>query len=121
MKSKMNKSKLKERLKVYTVFHKLPYRYQKEIIPYLNDETINILCEAIHNAVNTDLRISKAKKRKIIEKLKACGEKKIKTLCKKKTCIKQRRKYLQEGGFLGALLGAVIPTLVSLISGSVSK
>ena len=117
-KKKLNKNQLKKRLKFYHTFYNI--KNKQLIIPYLSDEAINLLCEAVYNTLNTDLGLKGKQKSHLVKQLKACGSS-LQSLCKKTKCIDKRKKYLtQKGGFLGALLAAVIPTLASLI-GSLTK
>ena len=50
----------------------------------------------------------------------------IRTICdcaivNRKISLKKKRSVIQKGGFLGALLGAVIPAIASLVDGLTSR
>jgi len=45
----------------------------------------------------------------------------LRKLVDRKVSVKKKRKVIQVGGFLGALLSAVIPTVASLIGGLASR
>ena len=113
---RLKKTDLITRLKFYKTIFKIPKKLRCLIIPYLCDNSINLLCEALHNSVNINLGIKGIKKKTLIKELKGCSST-IKYLCKKSNCIKKRKNYLcQKGeGFLGPLLNAVIPVIWSLI------
>ena len=120
--SKQKKKDLSNKLKFYEAIHKVPNSHRCNLIQYLSNDGTDLLCEAIHNAVNVNLGLKGTKKKKLVAELKKCGEKKIQTLCKKSTPVEIRRKILtQKGGFLGTLLSVLFPTIISLIGSLTSS
>lgn len=113
-KLKIKRKDLALRARFYKVVQTLPKESRCAIIPYLSDTSINYLCEAIFNTVKTDIGLTTEQKVFLRKQLKCCKSK-IDTLCSGK--VSSRRKILsQKGGFLGALLGTVLPIITSLIS-----
>lgn len=118
---KLSQNQLKYRLNFYNTINKIPSNIRCEVIQYLSDEAADLLCEAVYNTVNVDLGLKGKKKQNLVKSLKSCGSK-IHLLCKRHTNINRRKKILsQEGGFLGALLSAVIPTIGSLLGSAFTR
>lgn len=118
---KLKKKDLEHKLQFYKAIHDIPNPKRCSIIPYLSDEATDLLCEAVYNSIKVDLGFKGPKKQQLIKELKACGTH-LNHICKKSTPHNKRKKFLsQKGGFLGTLLGLVIPTVVSLISSLASK
>lgn len=114
-KLKISKKDLILRAKFYKVIQTLPKSQRCDIIPYLSDTSINYLCEAVYNTVNTDIGLSDNQKN-ILRKELLCCKSKIHNLCSGKVSVDSRRKILsQKGGFLGVLLGSILPVITSLI------
>ena len=86
-------------------------RINKAIIEESNPEVIKVICECAKNTLYGNVKLSPVH----LNKLKRYKTQ-LRQLSDKKTGIKQKKRVLQKGGFLGALLGAIIPTLASVIS-----
>jgi len=118
---KLNKPQLKKRLQFYETIHNIPNKQRCNIIPYLSNDATDLLCEAIYNTINVDLGLKGNKKKALVRELKNCGSK-LNHICNKATPVEKRKQYLmQEGGFIGPLLGAIIPSIASLIGGLINK
>jgi hypothetical protein len=87
-------------------------------LDHLNDTSIDNVCECIFNVVNTDLKLSKAKRLKLRNHVKKnCCLSNIKRITNRKVPIYKRRKALQmEGRGLPLILASVIPFLTSLFT-----
>jgi len=115
-KLKLRKKDLILRAKFYRIFHPLTKAQRCSIIPYLSDTAINYLCEAVFNTVKTDIGLNDVQKNVLRKELQCCKSK-IHHLCTGKGSVDTKRKILaQKGGFLGALLGTVLPIITSLIA-----
>ena len=114
------KNELKNRVKFYQVMYNLPKKTRCSIIPYLADEYVNFLSEAVYNTVNTNLGLTKKQKNRLRKELNCCKNS-VKSICSEKTSIGRRRHILtQKGGFLGILLSTILPIISSLIVGAVT-
>jgi len=86
------------------------------LVDYLNDQSIDHLCECVYNVIYTDLKLS-SKKRKQIKRhvQKHMNTKRLKVISSKSAPLLKRRKALkQEGRGLPLLLASVIPFLANL-------
>ena len=118
---RIRKKDMKNRIKFYQVMYNLPKKTRCSIIPYLADEYVNFLSEAVYNTVKTNLGLTKKQKNKLKKELNCCKNS-IKTICSEKIPIARRRKILtQKGGFLGVLLSTILPIISSVIAGAVSR
>lgn len=90
----------------------------KDVIEHLNDESIDNLCECVFNVINTDLKLSRAKRIKLRNHIKKnCCLSNIKKITNRKVPLFKRRKALQmEGRGLPMLIASVVPFLISLFT-----
>ena len=77
---------------------------QKNILKFLNNDGVDILCECTHNLLFTDLGLSRRSKRKL--KGKILGQEKLLRFISKKSNkhSSRKKKLLQSGGALGTIL-----------------
>ena len=106
----MGKAQLKKHLPLMHYLAKGKPKIKKAIIDESDGEVMKVFCECAKNTLNGNVKLTPAQFKKL---------KRYKThlrqLANKNTGIKKKKKILQKGGFLGALLGAVIPTLASVV------
>jgi len=90
----------------------------KDVIEHLNDESIDNLCECVFNILNTDLKLSRAKRIKLRNHIKKnCCLSNMRKITNRKIPIFKRRKALQmEGRGLPMLIASVVPFLISLFT-----
>jgi len=90
----------------------------RDVIEHLNDDSIDNLCECVFNIINTDLKLSQAKKRKLRNHIrKNCCLSNLRKITNRKLPIFKRRKALQmEGRGLPMLIASVVPFLISLFT-----
>ena len=91
-------------------------RQRNTLIKGANKELLFTLSEICLNLINDYIKIPPSE----IEKLRPFQEQIYQLSLKKHSLIK-RRTIVQKGGFLGTLLGAVLPTLISTIISATSK
>lgn len=114
------KKDLQKRLELFSALNKLPKKLLQTITPFLSSECTDYICEALYNTINVDLNLKEKDKRRLRKAYNKCNN--ISSLCNKSTHIHKKRQLLkQKGGFLGALLGVAIPTIVQLISSLTKK
>ena len=86
------------------------------IIAESDRDTINVLCECAKNLLAGNLKVTPSQFRKL--KRHKAG---LRTLVRKSVSLRQKKRTLQKGGFLGALLAGVIPAIAGLVSNLVPK
>ena len=72
-------------------------------------DLIKALCECSLNILKGRIKLSPTQKKKLSR-----HKKNLRLLATKKSTLKHRKRVLQKGGFLGALLGPVLGVLRSL-------
>ena len=80
----------------------------KAVVKAADPQLINCLCECAHNILKGNIPLTKAQKQKL-----TWVKQGLRSLAKKSTSQKQKKKILQKGGFLGALLAPVAATVLS--------
>lgn len=88
------------------------------LMEYLNDKSVNNICECVYNIIHTDLKLPGKKKLMLKNHIKKnCCVKRLKQISNKKVPLFKRRQALkQEGKGLPALLAAAIPFLINLFT-----
>jgi hypothetical protein len=81
---------------------------RNSIIEEGGPDLVHCICDCVYNVLNGNIPISEQDKKRLSRHKDTLRE-----LVKKKTSNKERKRLVQSGGFLGAL----IPTIVSLIGG----
>ena len=79
------------------------------IIEGAKNDLILTMCECASNCLNGNVPLSVSQKRKL-----AAHKHNLRSLADKSVSLKKKRKILQKGGFLGALIKPIIQTLGSL-------
>ena len=85
------------------------------IINEADRDIINVLCECAHNIIQRNIPLTSSQKRNLRK-----HKSKFFILLDKKASIKKKKKALQQGGFLGTLLGAVLPVVIGAIASATS-
>ena len=90
----------------------------KALIDTLSDKSIDNVCECVYNVINTDLKMSRAKRLRLKNHIKKnCCLANIKRITNKAIPIFKRRKALKmEGRGLPLILASVLPFLTSLFT-----
>ncbi len=96
-------SHLKRNVKWLEAMYKAKPKLNKAIIQAADKDLICCLCECAYNLIKNKDKLSYNH----LKQLKVHG-KDIKTLAAKKVSVKKKRKILQKGGFLAALLAPVV-------------
>ena len=110
---------MSQRLKKYApLLKKLHKMYsntrKKNLQKNIKDpEFLKCLCECAKNIIKGNVKLTSAQKSKI-----CCRKKLFRKLALKQTSATERRKIVQKGGFLGALLGPIISILGGIFGGS---
>ena len=102
---------------LFRVLSTLKPAQRAEIYAHLDEDTINAVCECIHNITRTDIGLTKRKCAYLKKHLKE-RKSKLAFLSNKRNNVGRKRTILkQEGGALGLILSAAIPLLTSLLLG----
>jgi len=95
---------------------KLPDRQKKSFIKTADKQLVDSICECCINILNGCIPLSSRQKTKLKR-----NRLNLRRLALKKTALGKKRKILQKGGFLSAILSAAIPVVGSLIAGAVNR
>jgi len=104
--------RLKEIHKELTKLKRLSNTGRKKFLKSCNKDCINKICECIKNVLNSNLKIKPVHLRRLKRHRQT-----LRVLASKKTSLVNRKRLLQKGGFIGALLPALIPAIASLVGG----
>jgi len=88
--------------------HKIGLKNRKKVlVKNIKDpEFVKCLCECAKNIIKGNVKLSSTQRRKI-----CCRKKLFRKLALKKTSLTERRKIVQKGGYICALLGPIISVL----------
>jgi len=75
------------------------------------DSFVNCICECTSNLLGGAVPLTKVQKKRLEKQKKA-----LRLLSSKKTSLKKKRKIIQKGGFLGAILEPIVSVLGSLFN-----
>ena len=108
---------MKKHIDLLKLLKKLKSDELKTISRYLDDRAVDVLCELCFNVVNTQLNLSKRKKKSLLS---AIDKSTLLKLSNRAKSVKKRKELLsQSGGFISVLLGALVPVLVDLVYNAV--
>jgi hypothetical protein len=108
----MSHQRLKEIHKELAKLKRLGVQGRKKFFKTCSKDCVNKICECVKNLLNANLEIKPAHLKKLSR-----HKQTLRALALKKTSFIKRKRLLQKGGFLGALLPAIIPAVASLVSG----
>ena len=94
--------------------HRLGDKAKRKLVKECDKNLIDCFCECSKNILKGNVPLKKNQLRKLRREKHS-----LRKLALKKTSLKAKRKILQKGGFLGALLTPVLTVLGSLMSGFV--
>lgn len=88
------------------------------LVDFIDDTSVNSVCECVFNVINTDLNLPNKTKKKLKQHInQKCNLKRIKMITNKRIPVLKRRRALKmEGKGLPLILASVIPTLISLFT-----
>ena len=104
-------NRLRKQTPTLKLLQKAPPSLQKAILSKANDELIRCICDVSHNVLRGTAEISTPHKKRLTKHKEA-----LRKLVDRKISLKRKRKIIQKGGFLGALLSAAIPVIGGLLS-----
>ena len=102
--------RVKKYLPLLTFLCKAKPNLIKAIIKEAPSELINVISECALNILKGNVKLKSSQLKKLCRH-KHC----LRILAKKRTSVKKRKKYLQSGGFIGALLPALLGPVVGSI------
>ena len=79
----------------------------------LNKDLIHCICECAQNLIRGKVPLNKKQRSALIRRRKTLRE-----LVKRKVSLSKKKKIIQSGGFLAALLGPIVSILGGLLGGS---
>ena len=109
---KKSSARLKHNLKILEHLARCTPEECKHMIPVVKDDFIRLLAEVCVNVINKNIPLNVEEAVRLLSPFK----KELKTVCRKKTSLKTKRKiFNQSGGFLPALLSLALPVLKNLL------
>ena len=109
-------SRVREHIDILKYLQKISPQRQKTIIKAADRPILEALSEIALNLIKKNIHLSPSQ----IEKLKPFEEQ-IYQLSLRSHSVSKKRRILQKGGFIGTLLGSVLPILISSIITASSK
>lgn len=79
----------------------------------LHKDLVLCLCECAKNLLKGKVPLTASQRKSLGRRKRA-----LRTLVKRNVSVKQKKKIIQKGGFLGAILGPIISVLSGLFSGT---
>ena len=101
----------KKHLNTLRVLAKVKPSVANHVIQLCEKDLILCVCEICNNLLKGHINLTKTKKQRLSK-----HKGSIRLLSRKTTPITQKRKVIQRGGFLGAILSAVLPILSGLFT-----
>jgi len=95
---------------------KLSERQKKNYIKTADKSLVQSICECCINILNGQVPLTASQKARLKR-----NKRSLRSLILSKTAIGKKRKILQKGGFLSAILSAALPIVGSLIAGAISR
>ena len=112
----MAKSKFRDNFEFFSYLAKLPARRQKILIKGMDRDLLLALSEICLNIIKRNVPLTDNEKKKLKP-----YEKQVYQMSLKRHSINKKKQIAQTGGFLGTLLGSVLPILISSVIGATSK
>ena len=108
-------NRLKKHHSSIQLLQKAPPKIQKHILKNSSKELIRCICDCCLNLLKCNLKINSTQKKKLKP-----YKNSVRQLADRNISLTKKRKVIQSGGFLSALLGVLAPAIGGLIS-SLSK
>lgn len=103
--------RLKRNHHLLSSFLKLNKKQQNSVVKHLDQDQVKFMCELCINLMNGNLPIDEATKRKLLS-----HKHKIRKLVDRKCVLKTKKRVIQRGGFVPALLAALAPAALSFLA-----
>jgi len=105
---------MKKYLPTLRRINRLGDRAKRGVIKYCDKHLIDCFCECSKNILKGNVPLKEPHLRRLRRE-----KKNLRALALKKTPLKKKRKILQKGGFIGALLTPVLSILGNILGGAV--
>ena len=102
---------MEDKKTLLTMLHKASPKLRRALLADLPPEIVQLLSECALNILKGTITLSKKHKDKLYR-----YRKNLHTLSKKTTPVSTKKKIIQTGGFLPAILGGVLPALIPAIA-----
>ena len=104
-------NRLRKHSGTLTLLQKVPPGLKKVILSKASDDLVRCICDISHNVLSGTAEISRPHKKRL-----AKHKNSLRKLADRKLPLSRKKKIIQKGGFLGALLSAAIPAITGLLS-----
>ena len=102
---------LKRNALLLNVLQKAPVNARKAIlVSHLNKDFVNCICECVLNLLQGNVPLTTQQKINLQKR-----KKHLRLLASKKTSLRKKKELIQNGGFLGAILGPIVGVLGNLL------
>jgi hypothetical protein len=108
--------RLKDIHRELTKLKRLGPQGRKKFFKTCSKDCVIKICECIRNVLNTNLPIAPAHLKKLSR-----YKQTLRTLAVKRTSLVKRKRLLQRGGFLAALIPSIIPAIASLLGSLLNR
>jgi hypothetical protein len=108
----MMSDRMKKYLPTLKRIHRLGEGAKKKLIKECDGKLIDCFCECSKNILKGNVPLKQTQLKRLRRE-----KKNLRALALKKTSLKKKRKILQKGGFIGAILPPVLTVLSSLLGG----
>ena len=105
---------MKKYLPTLKRIHRMGEKAKKQLIKNCDKKLIECFCECSKNILKGNVPLKPGQLRRLRRE-----KKNLRVLALKKTPIRRKRRILQKGGFIGAILPPVLTVLSSLLGGLV--
>ena len=109
-------SRVRKQLATFRRLRRMNERDRREFVRRCDPELVSCVCECAKNVLKGRVPLSEHQLKKL-RHWKKC----LRVLSTKKSSLKHKKKLLQKGGFLGALLTPVLSFLGGLVSQAVGQ
>ena len=108
---RVNKSaQLQKHLPLLKYLHSGKKKIANAIVAESDRDLINVFCECAHNCLKGNLPLNASQYRSMHS-----HRQHLRVLSDRKAPIKKKKKALQKGGFLPALLGVALPVILKIL------
>ena len=109
-------SKVRQHLEFLSYLKSIPPRRQKLLLKAADKEILSALAEICLNLIKKNCPLTKSQIKKLIP-----YERQIYEMSSRKKSVAYKKRLVQSGGFVTALLSTILPALISSIVAATSK
>ena len=117
----MKKTRAKKFFPLIKTLSSISKKNLSVILEFLDSESVDFISECVHNAITNNINLNDSQKYGLFKKIKS-HEKKLKFISNPKNNFLKKRKYIKQSeGSIIAILSAIIPPIIGLITSQFTK